>query len=467
MGDSASGIINANTAERLSQIVGTDYVITDPGQKRAYMYDEIEHTVRPKADEESIVVKPADSAQTSAVLKFASDSKIPVVVRGGGTGLCGGAIPVRKSIVISMERLNKIVEIDRANMMAVLEAGVTLAALLEELERHSGIGFPVHPGDEGAHIGGMAATNAGGARAVRHGVMRRHIHGLEVALASGEILSLGGKLVKDNSGYNLMHLIIGSEGTLAAITKVTLRLYPEEKHSATIIVSFGSFDDASRACLDILASDTTPLAVEYQDKRLFTGTAKMLGKKWQLEKGEADLMIIVSEADEGRFHCACRRIYEICEKRGALEQYFAGRKSEQAELLLIRSQHYEYIKHEIGHSFDMSVPVGSVPGFLRGLKVLAAKYGTVTNVTAHIADGNIHNDIVLVDGKMPSYAEELKREMYALCFELGGSITGEHGIGKLRREDLPLQKSEAELALMRGVKTLFDPNGILNPETVL
>jgi len=459
--------MNEALLAKLYQIVGADYVITEGDSKFPYMYDEMELTVRPQAEESSIVVKPADAAQISQILKLANETGTPVVVRGGGTGLCGGAIPIKQSIILSMERLNKIIEIDRANMMAVLEAGVTLADLLEELEKHHGLGFPVHPGDEGAHIGGMAVTNAGGARAVRHGVMRRHIHGLEVVLASGEIIELGGKLVKDNSGYNLMNLIIGSEGTLAVLSKVILRLYPEEKHSATIIVSFNRFEDASAACLDILASGATPLAVEYQDKHLFTGTAEMLGKKWQLEKGEADLMIIVSEADEDRFHAACRLIYEVCEKRGACEQYFAGRKSEQAELLLIRSQHYEYIKHMIGHSFDMSVPVGSVPVFLSGLKSLAAKYNTVTNVTAHIADGNIHNDIVLVNGQMPDYAEELKSEMYGLCFSLGGSITGEHGIGKLRREDLALQKSEPELKLMHGVKYLFDPKGILNPGTVL
>jgi len=459
--------MNTAIVEKLCQIVGADYVITEIDQKRSYMYDEVEEWLRPAANEDSVVVKPANTPEISEIMKLANANGIPVVTRGGGTGLCGGAIPVRKSIVLSMERLNKIVEIDRANMMAVLEGGVTLAALLEELEKHHGIGFPVHPGDEGAHIGGMAVTNAGGARAVKHGVMRRHIHGLEVVLANGEILNLGGKLIKDNAGYNLMNLIIGSEGTLAVITRVILRLYPESPYSGTIIASFKHFDDASAACMDILASDTTPLAVEYQDKHLFTGTAEMLGKKWQLEKGEADLMVILSETDKDRFYAACRKIYEIFEKNEACEQYFAGRKNEQAELLLIRSQHYDYIKHMIGHSFDMSVPVGSVPLFLRELKALVAEYGTVTNVTAHIADGNIHNDIVLVDGKMPPYEEELKNKMYGLCFKHGGSITGEHGVGKLRREDLTLQKSEAELNLMRGIKQVFDPKGILNPETVL
>ena len=453
--------------KNLTDIVGTDYVLTDPQKKLAYMYDEIEHIVRPKANEDSVVVKPGNADEISRILKYANARGIPVVVRGGGTGLCGAAIPVQKSIVISTERLNRIIEIDRDNMVAVMEAGVTLADLLEELEKHDGLCFPVHPGDEGAQMGGMAVTNAGGARAVRHGVMRKHIMGLEVVLASGEKITLGGKLLKDNAGYNLMHLIIGSEGTLALVTKVILRIYPEEKYSATIIASFESMDDAAAACLDILSGGTIPLAVEYQDRHLFEGTAEMMGKEWPLKKGDANLMIIVSEAEEPMFYSACRRIHEICQKHKSPEQYFAGRKSEQEELLLIRSQHYEYIKHMIGHSFDMAVPVAEVPGFLRGLKTLAQEYDTVTNITAHIADGNIHNDIVLVNDEMPDYADELKNKMYALCFSHGGTITGEHGVGKLRREDLKLQKSKTELALMIGIKKLFDPNGIFNPETVV
>jgi len=459
--------IDKTIIEHLTGIVGKDYVITELDKKRSYLYDELEHTVRPTANENSIVVKPANTKEIAEILRYANENNITVVARGGGTGLSGAAIPIVESIILSMERLNKIIEIDHANRMAVLEAGVTLSALLEELEKHPGLCFPVHPGDEGAHIGGMAVTNAGGARAVKHGVMRKHIHGLEVILANGEILKLGGKLIKDNAGYNLMNLIIGSEGTLALISKVILRIYPEEKYSATIIASFEDFDHASAACLDILASGTIPLAVEYQDRSLFAGTAEMMGKKWQLQTGTADLMIIVSQAEESQFYSACRSIHELCVKNGSLEQYFAGRKSEQAELLHIRSQHYEYIKHMIGHSFDMAVPAGSVPAFLHDLKALAAQYGTITNVTAHIADGNIHNDIVLVDGKMPAYAEEMKHQMYTLCFKYGGTITGEHGIGKHRREDLVFQKSKTELDLMRGIKQLFDPNGILNPGTVL
>jgi len=459
--------MDSDIVRKLVEIVGQDYVITDLEQKRSYLYDETEISMRPEANTDSIVLKPKSVEEISNIVKLANENKIPVVVRGGGTGLCSAVVPVFESIIISMERLNKIIEIDQDNMVAVLEAGVTLFDLLEELENYEGIGFPVHPGDEGAQMGGMAVTNAGGARAVRHGVMRKHIQGLEVVLPNGEVLMLGGKLVKNNAGYNLMNLIIGSEGTLGIVTKVILKLYPEDKYTATIVASFEKFEDASKAVIDILKSGAVPLAVEYQDKHLFTGTAKMLGMEWPAEKGEADLMIIISESTEQRFYDVCRIIEEICTKNKACETYFAGKKKEQADLLLIRSQHYEYIKHMIGHSFDMAVPVADIPAFLKELKALAKEYGTVTNVTAHIADGNIHNDIVLVDGKMPDYAEELKEKMFKACFKYNGTITGEHGIGKVRVNDLKLQISETELELMKGIKRLFDPNNILNPNTVV
>lgn len=459
--------MDSRVINKMIEIVGKDYVIVDLGQKMSYLYDEVEISMRPEANENSIVLKPKSVNEISSVMKYANDSKIPVVVHGGGTGLCGGAVPIFESIIISTERLNKIIEIDRDNMVAVLEAGVTLFDLLEELEKHEGISFPVHPGDEGAQMGGMAATNAGGARAVRHGVMRKHIQGLEIVLANGEVLMLGGKLIKNNAGYNIMNLIIGSEGTLGIVTKVILKLYPEDKYTATIIASFERFEDASKTVLDILKSGVVPLAVEYQDKHLFTGTAKMLGMEWQAQKGDADLMIILSEDTEQRFYDKCRKVEEICNENKTYGTLFAGKKKEQADLLLIRSQHYEYIKHMIGHSFDMAVPVSDMPAFLKDIKDLAKEYNTVTNVTAHIADGNIHNDIVLVDGKMPEYAEELKEKMLKACFKYGGTITGEHGIGKIRIDDLKLQKSETEIEIMKGIKKLFDPNNILNPKTVV
>ena len=297
--------------------------------------------------------------------------------------------------------------------------------------------------------------------------MRNNIKGLEVVLASGEILNLGGKLVKDNAGYNLMHLIIGSEGTLGVITKVLLKVYPEDKYTATIVASFDDFNHASKAVLEILKSGVKPLAVEYQDKYLFTETAKMLGREWPSKKGDADLMIILSEPTQETLYNACRIVDKICEENKSYDTLFAGKKGEQSELLHIRSQHYELIKDIIGHSFDMAVPLGYVAVFLKELKELVKSYDTITNVSAHIADGNIHNDIILVDGKMPEYAEELKEKMFELCFKYGGTITGEHGIGKIRVDDLKLQKKPVEIELMKGIKKVFDEKGILNPGTII
>ena len=458
-----SKITNEVTA-RLVEAVGEDFVITGRERTASYLYDEVEITYRPDAALDSVVVKPADTEEVSAVMKIADAMNVPVVVRGGATGLAGGCTPVVDSIIISTERMNHILEIDEENMVAVLETGVTLMDLLEELEQHDGLSFPVHPGDEGAQMGGMAVTNAGGARAVRHGVMRKHILGVEAVLPSGEILELGGKLIKNNAGYNLTQLLLGSEGTLAIITKVILKIFPKDKASATIVAPFETIEDACHAVMDILKSGYTPLAVEYMDKRLFVDTAKMLGLTWQAKDGSADLLIILSERTEQQLYDAAAAINEICKANKALPCLFAGKEKEQEELLLVRSQHYELIKDEICDSFDMAVPVSHVSDFILKLKELVAEYHTGTNVIAHIADGNVHNDILyLPDGSIPDYADELKHRMYDLCYSYGGTVTGEHGIGKIRVEELREQKPAAELALMKGIKNVFDPKGIMNP----
>lgn len=453
--------------EALRAIVGEEYVLTDQDQTASFMYDEVEKAFRPEAALDSIVVKPADSGEVAEVVKYAYSNGIPFLVRGGGTGLTGGCTPIVESIIISMERMNRIIEIDDKNMVAVLESGVTLMQLLEELEKYDGLSFPVHPGDEGAQMGGMAVTNAGGARAVRHGVMRKHILGIEVVLPNGEILELGGKLIKNNAGYNLCQLILGSEGTLAIVTKVILKIYPKDNYSCTIVAPFERFQDACDAVTDILKSGTLPLAVEYMDKRLFTGTAEMLGLEWQAKDGDADLMIILSEKTEDRLFDSVKAINDICEKHDCYDCLIAEKKSEQDELLLIRSEHYNFIVNDICDSFDYAVPVSCIPDFIADLKALAASYNTGNNIVAHIADGNVHGDMWYVDGKTPDYAEEYKKKMYDLVFKYKGTITGEHGIGKIRTEDLKMQLTETEIELMRGIKKVFDPKGLLNPGTVI
>lgn len=456
--------ITASLVQQLSGTVGEDYVMAGEDKMESCLYDEVEKSYRPKAAKGCVLVKPQDSEQVSEIMKLSDAAGVPVVVRGGATGLTGGCTPVVDSIIISMERMNKIIEIDEDNMVAVLQAGVTLMDLLEELEHYQGLSFPVHPGDEGAQMGGMAVTNAGGARAVRHGVMRKHILGVEAVLPNGEILQLGGKLIKNNAGYNLTQLLLGSEGTLAVITKIILKIFPKDKASATIVAPFAGIQDACHAVADILRSGYTPLAVEYMDKRLFVDTAQMLGLKWQADKGEADLLIILSERTEAQLYDAAETINRICEENNSLECLFAGKAKEQEELLLVRSQHYELIKDEICDSFDMAVPVSHVSDFILNLKKLVKEYDTDTNIVAHIADGNVHNDILyLSDGSIPPYADELKHKMYELCRKYDGTVTGEHGIGKIRTRELSQMKPPAELELMKGIKHVFDPKGLMNP----
>lgn len=459
--------MNEQNYDVLRKIVGDDYFIVGKDNLEPYLYDQVEYTFRPEANDCSVLVKPGNTKELSQIMKYANDEKIPTVVRGGATGLCGGCTPTVESIIISMERFNKIIEIDTQNMVAELEAGVTLMQLLEELDNYKGISFPVHPGDEGAQMGGMAVTNAGGARAVRHGVMRKHILGMEVILPTGEILNLGGKLVKNNAGYNLTQLIIGSEGTLAIVTKILLKIYPEENYTASLVAPFPEFEDATNAVIEILSGGVSPLAVEYMDKFLWKESAKSLGMKWQADEGEADLLIMLSEKTEEALIESCKAIDKICKKHHSLDILYAEKKQEQLELLQVRGEQYNFKKQWIYDSFDMAVPVSHIADFIKDIKQASKEYDAPSSFLAHIADGNVHNDMWLVDGKPPVYAQELKNKMYDICFKYDGTITGEHGIGKIRTKDLALMKSHKELELYRGIKKLFDPNNILNPGTVL
>src|SRR5208337_3724469 len=236
--------------------------------------------------------------------------QIPIYPRGGGTGLAGGAIPTLNGIILSLERMNKI-EIDAGNMMAIAEAGVTLSKL-DESATSAGLSFPPHPGDENAQIGGLVATNAGGSRAVRHGVMRNHVRGLEVILPTGELLHLGGKVHKDNVSYALMQIIIGSEGTLGIITNATIQLYGKEGASITLVVPFDDRHAAIGTVPSILKQGVAPLAIEYVERDLMERTAKHLGRTWPVRTGKYYLLIIVGEDTRDEVLSKSLRISEIC-----------------------------------------------------------------------------------------------------------------------------------------------------------
>ncbi|HPU78151.1 MAG TPA: FAD-binding oxidoreductase [Thermosynergistes sp.] len=450
--------------ERLSEIVGPDWVASKHELIERYLADETAKGVRPKAASDVVVVKPSNAQEISQILKLATDAGVPVFPRGGGTGLCGGAIPTRSGIVLSLERMDKIVEVDKDNLMVVAEAGVTLGQLEEAVEA-SGLFFPPHPGDEGAQLGGMIACNAGGSRAVKYGIMRNYVKGLEVVVPTGEILQLGGKLLKDNSGYDLMHLIIGSEGTLAVITQATLRLYPAFASTATLIIPFESRHAAVDVVPKMLQMGIIPLAVEYVEKDLVKLSAQALGLNWPCEEGSAQLLITLAGENEEIVYDQCEKIAELAGNSGAAEAIIAERREEQGNILKVRSEIYTALKPKTFDIMDAAVPPAEMGHFMDAIDEIASRFGTKIPLYGHAADGNLHAHIM--DNVPPKDADAIKLAIYQEGVRLGGKITAEHGVGKIRNELLPLCLSPKAIELMKAIKGAFDPKGILNPDCAL
>ena len=453
--------------KKLKDIVGSSWVITDRERMIDYLTDETATPVKPKPASELVLVKPANSREVSKILKFANREKIPVFPRGGGTGLCGGAIPTENGVILSLERL-KGIEIDKDNLMAIAEAGVTLKELVEQVEA-AGLFFPPHPGDESAQVDGLVACNAGGSRAVKYGVMRSYVKGIDAVLPTGELLSLGGELLKNNTGYDLMHLIIGSEGTLAVITRVILRLYPKLAASATMIVPYDNRHDAINTVPRILQSGIIPLAIEYMDRLIVEISASSLGMEWPCKVGTGYLMFILEGQNEEDVHAQCERISEICQSYNGLEPVIGETEKEQEKVLKIRSNIYSASKRDlVADALDIAVPPASMGKLMDAIDRVAAKFGTIIPMVGHAGDGNLHPTLIknLAEGTGGNL-KKAKREIYREALKLGGTMTGEHGLGKIRIPDVDIFLTKKELELMRGIKEVFDPNGILNPGCVL
>jgi glycolate oxidase len=361
-----------------------------------------------------------------------------------------------------MERMNKI-EIDTANLMADAEAGVTLGRLTTAADE-AGLSFPPHPGDESAQVGGLVATNAGGSRAVRHGVMRNHVRAIEVVLPTGEILNLGRKVHKNNVGYDLVQLIIGSEGTLAVITKATLQLYPKYGATATLILPYNSRREAISSVPKILRVGT-PLAIEFVEKGLMESTAKRLGTRWPVTVGEFYLIVIVAESDRDMVLLQSQKIAYICKQSTIYEPYFAESEVDQDNILRIRSNIYSSLKSETVDILDITVPVATLENVVAQIDAIAQKYAVTLPVFGHAGDGNLH--VHIMRNHSNDQTMRIRNEIYELATKAGGVITGEHGIGKIRTDKVQLLLSPKEIEIVQRIKKMLDPNGILNPGTKL
>ena len=449
----------------LEELVGKTNVYTERAQMLNYLLDETPIPIRPQPADDLVLVKPSDSQQVSAVLRLANEHRIPVFPRGGGTGLVGGAIPTQNGVILTMERMNK-VDIDTENMMADAEAGVTLAEL-QEAASHAGLSFPPHPGDDNAEIGGLVATNAGGSRAVKHGIMRNQIRELEAVIPTGEILHLGRRVHKNNVGYDLMQLLIGSEGTLAVITKATLQLYPRPAAQLTLIIPYDTPRDAISSVPKILREGITPLALEYVGLDVVKRTAQHLHGHWPVSEGNCCLIIILDGTNRDELLSQSLAISKICQQNTSHETFVAESPRDQEEILRIRSGIYTALKADTIDILDITVPISKLEYVIEAIVKVAAKHNVSIPVFGHAGDGNLHAHLTKSPEKDLEWTENARNEIYQIAIATGGVITGEHGIGKTRLTKLAISLESKELELMRSMKRTFDPNGILNPGTKL
>lgn len=461
--------------DELRNIVGHAGVDVDPEKLENYGHDETPlYHVAPEA-----VIHPVNTTQIAAIVKICHDRSVPVTVRGGGTSLSGGAVPVYRGLVMALDRMNRIKEIDTDNLMVVVEPGVITADLDKELAREK-LFFPPDPVSlESCTIGGNVAECAGGPRAMKYGVTRNYVTGLEVVLADGSVLRLGGKLLKNATGYDLINLFVGSEGTLGIVTEITLEVLPRPEIIVDLIMPFEQVGRAVEFTCEILRQGTAPAAVEYMD-----GPANRLVERF-LERAvpfsrAGGTVIVELDGDDAQ---AVQRRYE---KIGAtalaagVEDVLVGDNGPDREKIWEpRRKVGEALKAmtRIICREDLVVPKSRIAELIERLKMQAVDRGMVLYAFGHLGDGNIHTDLTVDnagDNKSAcaasnwplDRARELRREIYQITVNLGGTITAEHGIGLVKKEFMPLALSPFALARMRQIKTMFDPGQILNPGKV-
>ena len=414
-----------------------------------------------------VVVRPSSTEQVAAILRIAAAQGVPVTARGSGTGLSGACIPRRGGILISFERMAAILEIDTANGVAVVQPGVTLDVLDKETARH-GLVYPVFPGENSASLGGNVATNAGGMRAVKYGVTRHQVLGVEAVLGTGEIIRSGGKFVKATSGYDLTQLITGSEGTLAIVTEATLRLYPRPGHAATVLAPFASMEGITAAVPAIVASGVGPMILEYIDLVSMVGITKNAGLDLGIPDSVKDatlayLVVVVEARTAARLEEDVADVATVLAERDALDVYVLPPGSGSA-LIEAREKAFWTAKASGANDIlDMVVPRASIAEYLEKVQALASESGSWIVGCGHAGDGNVHFSVFQADDAV---RHRVMHDIFAAGMAMGGAISGEHGIGSEKRSHFLELEDPAKLALLRRIKAAFDPAGILNPGAI-
>jgi glycolate oxidase len=464
MTTSPEGGSGPTVEDRLVEIVGAANLDAGLDVNQDDTHDEAltATPIRPRA-----VVRPGSTAEVAAVVKLAGSRGIPLTPRGSGTGLSGGCTPVEGGLVVSFERMNRILEIDTDNHVAVVEPGVTLADLDAALLPHRLV-YPVFPGEQSASLGGNIATNAGGMRAVKYGVTRHHVLGLEAVLGTGEVISAGGKFVKSTSGYDLTQLVVGSEGTLALVTRATLRLHPRPDHQATLLAPFATVGGIAASVPPIVASGVGPLMVEYIDTVSMAGITANAGIDLGIpddirNQALAYLVIVLEDYRGDRLEEDTQALAELLAELGALDVYVLPPHAG-TQMIQARERAFWAAKAAGADDIvDVVVPRASIPDYLDTVGQLASRTSSLVVGCGHAGDGNVHLSVWQSD---PDVRRQLLHAIVAEGVSLGGAVSGEHGIGTEKRAYLAELEDPGKLALMGRIKAAFDPHGILNPGTI-
>ena len=456
--------IDDRITKLITDIVGSENVITDPEYLEPYTHDEVTKT---DAGPE-VVVTVSSTEQVSELMKLAQKENFPVTPRGAGQGLSGGAVPIHGGLVLSMEKMNKIIEIDEENFFATVQPGIITGELHREVEER-GLFYPPDPASlDSCSIGGNIAENAGGPRAVKYGVTHHYVCGVEAVLPSGEIINLGGKVVKDVVGYSLLQLLIGSEGTLAIITKVLLRLVPLPKERIDLLVPFDNFKTAAETVFAILKSRIVPTALEFMESDSILAVEKLTEKEVPFHDAAAHLLITLDGNNRDALELEAEELGEMCLERGAIEVLVADDSQIRDKLWDARRKIIEALQnlspfHEMDTQ-DISVPRDTLPEALSRIKEVGARHGLQIISFGHSGDGNIHVNIIKTPEEgWSENAEAAAEEIYKIAEECGGLISGEHGIGSIRKKYMNINLDDASIRIMKMIKDDFDPNGILNP----
>lgn len=457
-------LISASILKDITDIVGNDYVFNSPELPEKYTHDETEDLI----SYPEVVVRPGNTDQVSRLLKLCNANSIPVTPRGGGTGLSGGALAVYGGLMISMERFDKIIEIDERNLQAIVEAGVITEVLMNAVA-DKGLLYPVDPSSKGScFIGGNIAHGSGGPKVVKYGTIREYILNLEVVLPDGEIIWTGANTLKYASGYNLTQLIIGSEGTLGIVTKAVLKLIPSPIHNLVMLASFPGNEQACEAVSAIFRAGLTPSTLEFIERRAIEWVIEYDHFQFDLKEGvQAFLMIEVDGNNLDTLFDECEKINEVLESNQCSDVLFAESAAQKQTIWKMRRTIPLSVKsNSIYKEEDTVVPRAELPKLIQGIKEIGSRFGFQSVCYGHAGDGNMHVNIIKGTMSDIDWNTKLKqgiREIFELTVSLGGTISGEHGIGSVQREFMSIKYPEVHLNLMRGIKSVFDPKGILNP----